>query len=86
MSDEYDFVVQKILAHKRKDKKDHYFVKWKDYGPSHNSWIPIDNFADIGIVNEYWRSIAKSNAASQPKQMSVDRSHLRRNAKKKPRN
>ncbi|OAQ22509.1 hypothetical protein K457DRAFT_84739, partial [Linnemannia elongata AG-77] len=37
----------------------HYYVRWKGYGPEHNSWIPFTNFDDIQIVRNYWRQQRK---------------------------
>ena len=34
-----------------------FLVKWRDYGPEHNTWEPESNIANCGeILQEYWES------------------------------
>jgi len=56
------YEVEAILNHAQDEKNHHmyhYYVRWKTYGPEHNSWIPFTNLDDIQIVRNYWRQHRK---------------------------
>ncbi|CAO3619736.1 unnamed protein product [Cunninghamella blakesleeana] len=38
-----EFIVEKILDHRKRYGRLYYLVKWKDYGPEANTWEPIEN-------------------------------------------
>lgn len=55
------YEVEAILDHAQGENLHmyHYYVRWKGYGPEHNSWIPFTNFDDIRILSNYWRQQRK---------------------------
>jgi hypothetical protein len=59
--EEQSFVVEKILAHRDKNKTRQYLVKWKGYSNKHNEWLPSNKFDDDRIIRNYWDSRKKSN-------------------------
>jgi hypothetical protein len=40
--------IEKILAHKKVNGKDGWYIKWANYGPEDNSWEPDENVRDFG--------------------------------------
>ncbi|KAH6580345.1 hypothetical protein BASA61_009688 [Batrachochytrium salamandrivorans] len=55
------YVVDKILKHKGPATKRSYFVKWKHYDSSYNSWVKASDFIDLSVINSYWSSVSPSN-------------------------
>ena len=53
------FIVEKILQHKIESGKKFYLCKWKGYSSASNSWTAEDDFDDLEIIRNYWKS--KSN-------------------------
>ncbi|OAQ22507.1 hypothetical protein K457DRAFT_84718 [Linnemannia elongata AG-77] len=56
------YEVEATLDHAQNEKNPHiysYYVRWKGYGPEHNSWIPFTNFDDIQILRNYGRQQRK---------------------------
>ena len=58
--DEKFFEVEKVLKHKGRKGKETYFVKWKNYNSSHNSWEPAENFHDKKVLRT-WNNVKKLN-------------------------
>lgn len=50
------FEINEILDHRGHGDKREYFVSWKGYPESENSWIPIGNFDTMDLVVEYHRT------------------------------
>ena len=48
------FDVAAILNHRGKAPKYEYFVQWKGYDATHNTWEPASSFDDIAVINRYW--------------------------------
>ncbi|KAH6565896.1 hypothetical protein BASA60_009755 [Batrachochytrium salamandrivorans] len=61
IDDQDTYVVDKILKHKGPATKRSYFVKWKHYDSSYNSWVKASDFIDLSVINSYWSSISPSN-------------------------
>lgn len=51
--DENEYEVERILAHKFKKQMRYFFVKWKGYDSSQNSWEPETNLSCPRVLNEY---------------------------------
>jgi len=65
------FEVERIENHKGTDRYS-YFVKWKNWPPTHNSWVEESDFDDLAIVRKYWKDkegpgAKKKNTAKQAK-------------------
>jgi hypothetical protein len=55
------YVVERILDDREDEKGNkQYFVKWKGYPSSQNTWEPITNFTDIAMVDAYERAKIRS--------------------------
>lgn len=53
------FEVSYIIKHKNNnDGSKEYFVKWKGYNKSNNSWVKKADFTSKDIINDYWNSIS----------------------------
>jgi hypothetical protein len=53
------YEIQYIIKHKKLYDKFEYFVKWRNYGKEHNSWVKESDFEEKDILNDYWTSIAR---------------------------
>lgn len=51
------FEVQYIIKHKLKNDKYYYFVKWRNYPKSKNSWVEEKDFNEKKIINDYWKTL-----------------------------
>ncbi|GBB93615.1 hypothetical protein RclHR1_00220049 [Rhizophagus clarus] len=52
-----EYVVEKILSHKnRPDGRYQYYLKWKDYPDSENSWEDEENIYATELLEAYWRN------------------------------
>ncbi len=45
--------IDKILKDRIRDGNKEYFVKWKDYPDSENSWVPEQNFSKIECLEDF---------------------------------
>ncbi|KAJ9058622.1 Chromobox protein 3 [Entomophthora muscae] len=52
--EEGNFVVEKILKHRLKANKVEYFLKWKEYPDSENTWESEENILDKKLIDDYW--------------------------------
>ncbi|KAF9342090.1 hypothetical protein BGX26_008392, partial [Mortierella sp. AD094] len=51
------YVIKKVLDHKaptKEQKEWYYLVRWKGYGPDHDSWEPYSNFFETKCIRDYW--------------------------------
>ncbi|KAH9271221.1 hypothetical protein BASA83_006541 [Batrachochytrium salamandrivorans] len=65
IDDQDTYVVDKILKHKGPATKRSYFVKWKHYDSSYNSWVKASDFIDPSVINSYWSSVSPSNLGGE---------------------
>jgi transposase InsO family protein len=61
IDDEASYIVDQILAHRGSSQKRQYFVKWKHFDSSFNSWVDASDFDDLEIINRYWKSLSSSS-------------------------
>ena len=57
--DEADhYEVEHILAHEWDPewKTQRFYVKWKGYPNSDNSWVKQEDFDDVAILKKYWKA------------------------------
>ncbi|KAF9111960.1 hypothetical protein BGX27_004181 [Mortierella sp. AM989] len=53
------YIVKKVLDHKEPTKtyqEWRYLVRWKEYGPEHDSWEPFRYFFEINCIRDYWNN------------------------------
>lgn len=53
------FEIEAIRSHRRIDDKIEYFVKWKYFPESENTWEPETNFNSSDIIEQYWNNLKK---------------------------
>jgi len=65
--EEEEYEIEGIMDSQRASKgKFRYFVKWKGYDESHNSWVEEDDAGNATeLINTYWRSIKGKKAAGR---------------------
>ena len=55
------FLLDRVLDHRIKKKGRgqvrEYLVKWKGYGPEHNSWEPESSLIETTHLKDYWEHI-----------------------------
>lgn len=54
--------VEKIIRHSGEGKSLRYLVKWKNFPNSQNSWQKPDEFDDLKVISDYWKSHAPKRA------------------------
>jgi hypothetical protein len=52
--DENIFEVEKIKEHQIKDKRYIFYIKWKNYDESENSWVKEKDFNQKDLILEYF--------------------------------
>ena len=51
------FTVDHIISHRELSAgRYEYFIKWRGYDESHNSWEPSSSFFDVTPITKYWRA------------------------------
>lgn len=48
-----EYVVKKIMKHRINKKKREFRIRWKDYGPAHDSWEPEENLQGLTLFKQY---------------------------------
>jgi len=79
--EEEEYEIEQVLDARRgffPDGRMGYFVKWKGYGDTENSWVDEQDAVNAGdLVEEYW--------AKNPKKKAASRKSLEKKSPKKPR-
>ena len=52
-------VVEKILKHRVRDGQHQWYVRWKGYDNTHNTWEPASSF--VGYVQQDWLEYNKKH-------------------------
>jgi hypothetical protein len=60
-----EFEVDAIIAHSGKSPNFSYKVRWKGYGPEHDTWIPADYFKGTEVISDYWERIGQRRSRSK---------------------
>ena len=48
-----DYEIEAVLAHRVEGGVKQYFVSWKNYNSSHNTWEPATSFDGLAIAEQY---------------------------------
>ncbi|KAK9764685.1 hypothetical protein K7432_018673 [Basidiobolus ranarum] len=57
------YVVEKVVKHRKRDGKVQYFLKWKGYPHSENTWEDEDNVFCTDLIEEYWKNRGASTSS-----------------------
>jgi transposase InsO family protein len=60
-SDKSSFEIHSIVDHKSTPHGYEYFVRWKGYPDSDNSWVKATEFDSLNTITKYWKKLKKSN-------------------------
>ena len=71
MADEY-YEVEKVLKRRIKNGQIQYFLKWKGYPDSDNSWVPASNVT-TDLIREFEKTTASSSSAGVRNKKSPNR-------------
>ncbi|ORX90859.1 chromo domain-like protein [Basidiobolus meristosporus CBS 931.73] len=58
------YVVEKVVKHRKRDGKVQYFLKWKGYPNSENTWEDEDNVFCTDLIEEYWKNRGTPSTSS----------------------
>lgn len=53
-----DYIVEKILKHKREKGKRKFYIRWEGYDSSHDSWVFEENICD-SVVSQYFQDLGE---------------------------
>jgi hypothetical protein len=81
-----EYVVESILSHRLQTRGrgrpvTMFLVKWKDFGPEHNTWEPEAHLTANGKytnskLTEYWRSLAQPPSTGDATQAPTGRARM----------
>ncbi|TPX54599.1 hypothetical protein PhCBS80983_g05863 [Powellomyces hirtus] len=66
-ADEEIYDVEELVAHKKVKGKLMFFIKWKGYPSSDNTWEPAENIESKELIDEYWKNNPSTPASSGAK-------------------
>lgn len=62
---EKSYAIEKIVDHRGEKGNYEYFIKWKGYDNSENTWEKSDMFNDVAVIDKYWTKIHKAGKAKK---------------------
>ena len=65
--EEEEFEVEEILDHKTKNGKTYFFLKWKGFPSSANTWEIEDNLSCQDVLDRYWSQNSKKKKKKKSK-------------------
>ncbi|XP_022905401.1 polycomb group protein Pc [Onthophagus taurus] len=74
LHDDRVYAAEKIIKKRTRKGVVEYYVKWKGWGPKHNTWEPEENILDVRLIDLYERSQRNEGAKRGPKRKHPDRS------------
>ena len=84
-SDTSSYEVQSIVNHRVKAHGYEYFVKWKNFPTSDNSWVKASDFDSLRPINKYWHAL-KVKAKKSAKELADDNHNIKNNSNFKKNN
>lgn len=54
------FEVEEVLGHKLVNHELRFFIKWKGYDQTHNTWEPMDNLVNCTVFRQFINSKFKA--------------------------
>jgi hypothetical protein len=84
-SDDNHYEVERVLNHEwnNKLKTQRFYVKWKGYPDSDNSWVKQGDFDDVAVIKRYWKSVnTKAKEQKGPKTKASSTLYKKRNTGK----
>ena len=76
------YIVEKVVNHRQVQGKNEYYVKWKNYKSSDNSWIKEKDFDDFNIIKKYWKiQEAETKKVERPRREAAKRKQTAANKK-----
>ncbi|KAH9272270.1 hypothetical protein BASA83_005362 [Batrachochytrium salamandrivorans] len=60
--DEEEFEVERIIKHRKHQGVEQFYIKWKGYPDSDNTWEPVDVVDAPELVQKFWETMASSKA------------------------
>ncbi|PKY42284.1 chromo-domain-containing protein [Rhizophagus irregularis] len=80
---EDEYVVEKIIDHRKLKGVTQYYLKWKGYPEDDNTWENESDMFAKELIEKYWKKIEKSNKQSvESPEESSDKGNSKENMKK----
>jgi hypothetical protein len=56
---EIEAIIRRELRGRGRARREHYLVRWKGYGPEHDSWVPEENMGHAGELMEEFQRLER---------------------------
>src|SRR3989338_5475914 len=67
LEDVEHYEVERVLKHKGPTNDRTYWVKWKGYPDSENTWVPAADFDAPLIIQQYWSALKAQTKGKRPR-------------------